>query len=220
MGRPAAGGSRGPAAGSDDGAEVFDFLAAIVNDMEQAGGGMDLELRGKIEELRAVSSASVAQTNSSMEQMQQQFVALSRRLGDLDRRVTSAMQDPTMRLVLQGSAPLFSPSLGEGEDRPSPPSLGEEGEREGDLERRGEGSQGVGREGGEVGEGSGEAGGSGGVRRGSGGSGEDERREGEERREEDGGRGDGAGASGRVGEGAVGSSSASGDPAIAGSANT
>ncbi|CAI5525509.1 unnamed protein product [Closterium sp. Naga37s-1] len=163
--------------------------------MELASGGADLELRGKIEELRAVSSASVAQTNSSMEQMQQQFAALSRRLGDLDRRVTSAMQDPTMRLVLQGSAPLFSPSLGEGEDRSSPPSLGEEGEEgeaQGDSERRGEGSQGVRREEGEARERSGEAVGSGEVRRGSGESGEDERREGEERREEGGGGSDGA----------------------------
>ncbi|CAI5998581.1 unnamed protein product [Closterium sp. NIES-65] len=195
-------------------------LRGKIEGMELASGGADMELRGKIEELRAVSSASVAQTNSSMEQMQQQFAALSRRLGELDRRVTSAMQDPTMRLVLQGSAPLFSPSLGEGEDRSSPPSLGEEGERGGDSERRGEGSQGVGSEGEEAGEGNGEAGGSGEARRGSGGSGEDARREGGERREEGGGGSDGAGADGHAGEGAVGSSSASGNPAVAGSANT
>ncbi|CAI5480342.1 unnamed protein product [Closterium sp. Yama58-4] len=167
MGRPAAaGGSRRPAAGNnDDGAEVFDFLAAIVNDMELASGRADMELRGKIEELRAVSSASVAQTNASMEQMQQQFAALSRRLGDLDRRVTSAMQDPTMRLVLQGSAPLFSPTLREErervEERGTQGDLergGEGSRRQGDMER-GEGSQGVGRDEEERREGGGEAGG-------------------------------------------------------------
>ncbi|CAI5532954.1 unnamed protein product [Closterium sp. Naga37s-1] len=44
-------------------------FAAPFFQMEQASGGADMELRGKIEQLRAVSSASVAQTNSSMEQV-------------------------------------------------------------------------------------------------------------------------------------------------------
>ncbi|GJP77613.1 hypothetical protein CLOP_g7976 [Closterium sp. NIES-67] len=210
MGRPAeAGGSREPLV--EDGAEVFDFLASIVSEIELAGGGTDLELRGKIEELRAVSSVTAAQTSSSLEQMQQQFATLSQRLGDLDRRVTSAMEDPSMRHVLQGSAPLFAPSLGDGRR--------EEGEESG-------GTEGSGAARGEVGESMGEGGG----RREDGGMGEDGvRREGGGRREggvraggesESGERSAGAGSSDDVSDGTGASSNAFGGPALPGGSSS
>ncbi|GJP46987.1 hypothetical protein CLOM_g6222 [Closterium sp. NIES-68] len=204
MGRPAeAGGSREPLV--EDGAEVFDFLASIVSEIELAGGGTDLELRGKIEELRAVSSVTAAQTSSSLEQMQQQFATLSQRLGDLDRRVTSAMEDPSMRHVLQGSAPLFAPSLGDGRR--------EEGEESG-------GTEGSGAARGEVGESMGEGGGrrEDGVRREGGGRREGGVRAGGE--SESGERSAGAGSSDDVSDGTGASSNAFGGPALPGGSSS